>query len=432
MLQSITHFYHKHFLSLIRAVVLIVGALFFGGGCPEQPVGSDQEYPPSPPYYLLITSLSDHSLILSWTNNYGNNNITFKIERADSTAAFRQIDAASGGASQYVDTEINRKTKYSYRVRAVRDNLVSQPSKAVTVEYGSTSVQLKVINMNYEVGKLLITPDGKQLISACKGDTSLTVWNTDTWSNFRISGNKYAPPAITFTNDSKFAVIGGDTSISIRNLTDGSVVKYIDSDSDRVQDLVLNYDNSKLITADDHGRLRLYQYPSGKFIRNLDSAKYGTWTLDASPSADRMTACSYLVMKEWDFTTNNIRNTAFEHFISPCYSPSGSFLTVNSTTTPPVLLTYRMSDWGMQYSSEGYSYSNAFSPDEQKQFMGYGNLIRIFEVPSGNIIQSISAHSNIITGLVCFPDGKTFASGSWDRTIKIWSLLQSAQWHIVS
>ncbi|MFZ4619788.1 MAG: hypothetical protein ACOYNS_04455 [Bacteroidota bacterium] len=433
MVHSFKRFYYKYILAAIRAIVLIVGALFFGGGCPDEPLGSGtgSSYP-APPKYFSITSLSDNSLLLEWKSESWSSNTSFKIERADSSLVYRQIGAADLTNLSFNDTDIDKRKVYYYRVRSVQDNVVGDASRVIMAVFSITANLVRTVPTGSSIHKILITPDGKNIVSTNNNDTEISVWNTDTWTVSTIPGNSGGVDAIALTLDSKYAVIGGYPNIKIRSLSDGNLVRVIAADSDRTAELALNNNGSTLITADDHGRLRLYQFSTGKLLQNLDSAKYGTWQLDADPFSDRVTACSYLAMKEWEIGSRFLRSSTFEHNTLPKYSPGGSYLAVNPTDSPSSLVLYRMSDWTLVFSSKYSAYAKSFSIDEKKLFIGDDNVIRILDVPSGKVLQSFTAHLNAVTALACFPDGVTFASGGWDKSIKIWSLTQTEQWHIAN
>lgn len=64
----------------------------------------------------------------------------------------------------------------------------------------------------------------------------------------------------------------------------------------------------------------------------------------------------------------------------------------------------------------------AFSPDEQKIAMGNfaDNFLRLIETNTGKQIKEIRGHRSKIASVVFSPNGKTIATGSLDRDIKIW------------
>ncbi|KAK4204395.1 hypothetical protein QBC40DRAFT_272760 [Triangularia verruculosa] len=69
----------------------------------------------------------------------------------------------------------------------------------------------------------------------------------------------------------------------------------------------------------------------------------------------------------------------------------------------------------------GYVWSVAFSPDGTRLVSGSGDkAIKIWDILSGECIQTLVGHSDGIMSVAFSKDGGTLASGSDDQTIKIW------------
>ena len=67
--------------------------------------------------------------------------------------------------------------------------------------------------------------------------------------------------------------------------------------------------------------------------------------------------------------------------------------------------------------------SVVFSPDGKKLASGSTDkTIKIWNVETGQQIKSLDEHTNQINSVAFSPDGKTLASGSYDKTVKLWSL----------
>jgi energy-coupling factor transporter ATP-binding protein EcfA2 len=75
---------------------------------------------------------------------------------------------------------------------------------------------------------------------------------------------------------------------------------------------------------------------------------------------------------------------------------------------------------------EGHSKSVnsvSFSPDGKTLASGsYDKTIKVWNLETGKEIRTLNGHSNTVNSVSFSPDGKTLASGSHDKTIKLWNL----------
>jgi len=67
--------------------------------------------------------------------------------------------------------------------------------------------------------------------------------------------------------------------------------------------------------------------------------------------------------------------------------------------------------------------SVAFSPDGKTIASGSGDkTVKLWDVKTGKLMQTLRGHTSDVTSVAFSPDGKTLASGSWDKTVKLWDL----------
>jgi len=115
----------------------------------------------------------------------------------------------------------------------------------------------------------------------------------------------------------------------------------------------------------------------------------------------------------------------FSYVASVVFSPDGGYLAVGTRGGGSVQL-IDTSSWQVIRTFEGHTNlvnSVAFSPDGRLLASGsYDKTIKLWEVATGSLVRTLRGHTDWVSSVAFSPDGKLLASGSSDNTIKLWNV----------
>ena len=81
----------------------------------------------------------------------------------------------------------------------------------------------------------------------------------------------------------------------------------------------------------------------------------------------------------------------------------------------------------------GYVSSVAFSSDGQTLASGsYDRTVRLWDVNTGTQLKIITGHTGYVSSVAFSSDGQTLASGSYDRTVRLWDVNTGTQLKIIT
>jgi len=280
------------------------------------------------------------------------------------------------------------------------------------------------------------------------GDASIRITEISSGRSWWLDGHPSVVKAMTFSPDGhSLAVAGSDKNIYIFDAANRRLERILSGHTKPVTSLAFSPDGKLLISGEQHERLKAWQLPSGKILRDISFGDgiHGVANLTFSSDGRRFLALSAGSLKVWDANTLRLfRSIATEEG----YESTSGNMTIGYSSVPissamflgtgarimtahidGSLRTWDVSS-GKQLkvlkSGEELSLVR-LSHDEKTVIAATGRgediQIRVFDTERGKVTRSFEkTESAYLEALVVSNDGKHFATSDVSGDILIWDL----------
>lgn len=223
-----------------------------------------------------------------------------------------------------------------------------------------------------------------------------------------------------------------------RTSEDSSLATTLKGHSSDVNSVAFSPNGEILASASDDNTIKLWNVATKQEIRTLKGHSQWIWTVAFSPDGKTLASSGKdKTIKIWNLETGEVIHTLEGHsqgVTSVAFSPDGTTLASGSLDK-----TIKLWDW--QTAKEirtlkghlGEVTSVAFSPNPPNLYTkglrgilasgSWDKTIKLWNLSTGREIRTLKGHKHIILSVAFSPDSSTLASGSQDKTIKVWNLL---------
>jgi WD40 repeat protein len=250
----------------------------------------------------------------------------------------------------------------------------------------------------------------------------MRIWDRETGREIRVFKDfDHFVVLVSFTPDGDRVVsVERDNTISLWDAKTGKLYwKAKENSGEQVLSVVCSPDGRYIATADSGGKVILRDAITGKIAHAF--AGKGDIAIAVLFSGDG----KYLLMGSnrekllWDVATETLQVHYKNSYTPLSFSPDGEHMLCTTGSKEKTLFTVETDKKILTLTGDFRSY--VFSPDARYLVAGNSDGgLSVAEVKKQTKFITKTGHSGSVTALVFSPDGQTFASGSLDKTIKLW------------
>jgi WD40 repeat protein len=307
--------------------------------------------------------------------------------------------------------------------------VVTNDSKAITIFHRSHGVDQRLRGHKGQCSDVSYAPSNEFLVSCSRADGSVRLWrkeaqvNKNEYVNYgildrRAFGTRYVRVS---PNSQDIASYGDDGKIYVSNAKDGKLIastfwrsrnfldcfKSVSFSSDRDTTLAHSF-NNQVVRLWNYRTQTKIELEDNDVTRMVDYAAY-------------VTSLKFVRMFDGDSSTRQ------EYLARGCLA---EYLAVGCRVA--VVKIWDLTDYSCVFTIHlGSSWSSVNELDFNQEgtrvaCTGGGSSLRVFSlIPPGGSARYIENHKARIHTLAFSPDGKTLASGSSDRTLRLWSMTKT-------
>lgn len=325
--------------------------------------------------------------------------------------------------------------------------------------------EYKDIGSNFSFVSSIDVNRGGNVLAVGYEDGTIRLWDVNSGGIIKEwLGHNKSVKAIKFSSDEKILVSSTDNVIKVWSLINYSNTSTFSSSN--INSISISYDKTRLAASSNNGNVLIYDLSKNKLLYSFSAHNGIVNSLDFSVDNNLLTtAGSDSVIKVWNCANwsqisksikfngaINAVNFSFSGLNIVAGCNNNDLIVLNSITGDTVKILkghnklvnkafYTLDDskiisgdyngnvfiWDTKkyevikkFKVEGFL--SAIILDGSRTFFNCSEYILVFDVEKMVTLKSLSNHIQSVSSVAISPDGKIVATGSWDKTVKLWNL----------
>ena len=318
------------------------------------------------------------------------------------------------------------------------------------------------------ISSVAFNSDG-QILASGSGDCTIKIWDVKTGECLRtLRGHDQSIRILKFAPDLNILATGDNNQVlKLWDVDGGKCLKTWQGYTDFMLTIAISPDGKLLASGGSDKAVRIWDLESGRLI-STGTHDGSVWMVDFSPDGKTLVSCSEdETIKLWNVNTGKHRKTLRSHAkiwtvkFSPdgkllangnqdgticfwdaktgrnlrcvtahglwvwaiAFSPDGRYLASGSADTTIKIWNIQTGECDLNLDrSLDKVMSIAFHPEGRILASGDGELIKLWDLQTGELIQTFAGHDGTVLALVFDLEGNTIISSGIDPTIKIWEI----------